>query len=35
MSSKRFYIAEEVVAILVANIPWHKNGSGSDFSDDS
>ena len=35
MSSKRFYIAEEVVAILVVNIPWYKKGSGSDFSDDS
>ena len=33
MSSKRFYRAEEVAAILVADIPWHKNRS--DVSDDS
>ena len=33
MSSKRFYTAEEVAAILVADIPWYENGS--DVSDDS
>ena len=33
MSSKRFYTAEEVAAILVADIPWHENGS--DVSGDS
>ena len=33
MSSKRFCTAEEVAAILVADIPWHENGS--DVSDDS
>ena len=33
MSSKRFYIAEEVANILAADIPWHENGS--DVRDDS
>ena len=33
MSSKKFYTAEEVAAILVADIPWHENGS--DVCDDS
>ena len=33
MSSKRFYTADEVAAILVPDIPWHENGS--DESDDS
>ena len=33
MNSKRFYTAEEVAAILVADIPWHENGS--DVSGDS
>ena len=27
MSSKRFYTAEEVEAISVADIPWHENGN--------
>ena len=27
MSSKRFYTAEEVAAISVADIPWHENGN--------
>ena len=33
MSSKRFYTAEEVAAISVADIPWHENGN--DVSNDS
>ena len=33
MSSERFYTAEEVADILVADIPWHENGR--DVSDDS
>ena len=33
MSSTRFYTAEEVAAILVADIPWNENGSN--VSDDS
>ena len=33
MSSKKFYTAEEVAAILVADITWHENGN--DVSDDS
>ena len=33
MGSKRFYTAEEVAAISVADIPWHENGN--DVSDDS
>ena len=32
MSSKRFYRAEEVAAISVADIPWNENGN--DVSDD-
>ena len=33
MISKRFYTVEEVIAILVADISWHENGS--DVNDDS
>ena len=33
MSSKRFYTAEKVAAISVADVPWHENGN--DVSDDS
>ena len=27
MSSKRFYTAEKVAAISVADVPWHENGN--------
>ena len=33
MSSKRFYTAEKVAAISVADVPWHENGN--DVSNDS
>ena len=35
MNSKRFYTAEEVAAILVADIPWHENGSDVSYDSSS